>query len=246
VASSTAEPRAGMVRSTAVLSSLRRLAAVTSAGAVAGLVVGGIGSRLAMMLLARLNPAATGVQSDDGFTIGQFSSATLDLLVVTTILGVLGGGIYFLLRGLMIGPRWFQVLSVSVGPAVVVGAMIVHTDGVDFTLEPVLLGVGLFVLVPGLYAAALTVLAERWLGTGGWFETASPWLAFLPFLLWVPLAPVLGVLLVVVTVGELLRRSPGALAVLRAPAWAWAGRAALTGVFLVALKDLAGDIATLT
>ena len=40
---------------------------VTWAGALLGLLVGGVGSRLAMLLLARLNPEATGVISDDGF-----------------------------------------------------------------------------------------------------------------------------------------------------------------------------------
>ena len=34
----------------------RRLAAITAVGGVLGLLVGGVGGRLAMMLLARLNP----------------------------------------------------------------------------------------------------------------------------------------------------------------------------------------------
>src|SRR5690349_7874709 len=38
---------------------LRRLAAVTAAAAVSGLLVGGVGSRLAMMLLAAMSPQAT-------------------------------------------------------------------------------------------------------------------------------------------------------------------------------------------
>lgn len=51
---------------------LRRLAGAATAGMVAGLVVNGIGGRLAMLLLARLNPAAAGVVSDDGFVMGHF------------------------------------------------------------------------------------------------------------------------------------------------------------------------------
>src|SRR5262245_45478307 len=67
----------------------RRMGALTAVGALLGLVVGGIGGRLAMMLLARLNPEATGVTSDDGFTIGQFTlSDTLNLLLIATLLGV--------------------------------------------------------------------------------------------------------------------------------------------------------------
>jgi len=51
---------------------LRTLAAISSAGALAGVLIGGVGGRLAMMLLARLNPQALGVKSDDGFIIGRF------------------------------------------------------------------------------------------------------------------------------------------------------------------------------
>ena len=48
---------------------LRRLAAITAAAAVLGLLIGGVFNRLAMMLLAALNPAATGVESDDGLPL---------------------------------------------------------------------------------------------------------------------------------------------------------------------------------
>ena len=82
-----------------------------------------------MMLLALRNPQATGVTSDDGFRMGQFTiSGTLALLVTTTLLGVLGGGIYLVLRHLMIGPRWFQVVAIFCGPAIVVGSILVHTE----------------------------------------------------------------------------------------------------------------------
>src|SRR5262245_53536377 len=111
----------------------RRMGAVTALGALLGLLVGGVGGRLAMMLLARLNPEATGVTSDDGFTMGQFTlSDTVNLLLLGTLLGVVGAGVYVLLRGLRIGPRWFQILCIGAGPAVVIGALIVHPDGSTF------------------------------------------------------------------------------------------------------------------
>jgi hypothetical protein len=134
------------------------------AGALTGVLVGGVGGRLAMMLLARLDPQATGVRGDDGFIIGRFTvGGTLSLLVVGSGLGLLGAASYAVLRALMIGPRWFQVLSISMGPAVVVGQMLVHTDGVDFTpLEPAGLAIVLFVLIPGVYVVLLTMRAKRW------------------------------------------------------------------------------------
>ena len=109
----------GPAASTAV----RKLAIVTLAGALSGLVVGGIGGRLAMFLLAQLNPEATGVRSDDDFVIGQFTlSGTLNLLAIATAFGVIGGAIYLAVRGLRLGPSWFRYASVAAGAGVVVGA----------------------------------------------------------------------------------------------------------------------------
>jgi hypothetical protein len=63
-----------------------------------------------MMLLAVLNPDATGRISDDGFRIGQLTaSGTFNLLLVGGLLGAFGGAIYAVLRPLLVGPRWFQV-----------------------------------------------------------------------------------------------------------------------------------------
>lgn len=224
---------------------LRRLAAVTWAGGVLGLLVGGVGGRLAMMLLARLNPGATGVISDDGFVMGRLSLETLDLLMTTTLLGVLGGGIYLALRGLMLGPRWFQVVSVALGPAVVVGSLLVHVDGVDFTLEPTWLAIVMFVAIPGVYAAFLTVLSERWVRAGSRFMTANVWLTLVPLLLWTPIAPLLGVLVLGWVVVEGVRRTRGGEVVLGHPGWPWLARGALAVVFTLSLVDLVQDAVTL-
>lgn len=114
---------------------VRAVAAVVAAGLVLGVTVNGVGSRLAMLLLARLNPAATGRLSDDGFRMGQFDlGATLSLLSFTTAVGVLGGLVYLAVRPLRFGPRWFVLAAMAVGPAVVVGNLLVHVDGVDFTI----------------------------------------------------------------------------------------------------------------
>jgi hypothetical protein len=224
------------------------MGAITAVGALLGLLVGGVGGRLAMMLLARLNPDVTGVTSDDGFTMGQFTvSDTLNLLLVGTLLGVVGSGIYALLRGLRIGPRWFQILAIGGGPAVVVGALIVHTDGVDFRLlEPTWLAIGLFVAIPGIYAALLTLLAERALQPGGWWERAPFLLAVAPLILWIgPVAPLLIILAAAWVAREGLRSTPTGAAVLDHPALGWVARLGLIGIFTISLLDLAGDTAEL-
>lgn len=225
---------------------LRELAAVSAAGAVLGLAVGGIGGRAAMRVLARLNPDATGITSDDGFTMGQLTSATLNLLAVATVIGALGGGIYYLVRGLMVGPRWFQVLSISLGPAVVVGSMLVHVEGVDFTLlEPAWLGIAMFVAIPAVYAALLTLLAERWLAPGSRFRSAPLWVALVPILLWGPAVPVLAILVLVLVAGEVARRTTPGRTLLTHPAWPWLVRGALGALFVVALVDLVRDVTAL-
>jgi hypothetical protein len=223
---------------------VRRLSAVTAAGGLLGLLVGGVGGRLAMMLLAQLNPDVTGRESDDGFTMGQLTDATFNLLIIATLIGVVGGAIYFVLRGLMVGPRWFQILSISVGPAVVVGSQIVTTDGIDFTLDPALLAIAMFVLIPGLYAALLTVLAERWLADDGPFARAPLWLTVVPLLLWSPIAPVFGLLVLGLVAFEAVRRSQRGAAVLAQPVLPQMARAALVLVFALALVDLVGDVNT--
>lgn len=225
----------------------RRLAAVTAAGVVLGVLVGGVGGRLAMMLLAALNPRMGGMASDDGFTIGQFTLlGSLNLLLVGGLLGALGACIYAALRGLLIGPKWFQVLSVGLGPAVVVGEQLVHTDGVDFTLlRAPWVGIALFVLIPGVYAALLTVVAERWLAPGAFFAHARLPLALLPLVALVPVAPLPAALAVGWVVLEALRRRNCG-AVPGATAAAWAGRAALAVLFAVALVQLVDEARFLT
>ncbi|MGH8834189.1 MAG: hypothetical protein ACRDWG_04225 [Actinomycetes bacterium] len=226
----------------------RRMGALTATGALLGLLVGGVGSRLAMMLLARLNPEVTGLTSDDGFTMGRFTvSDTVNLLLFGALLGVAGAGVYALLRGLRIGPRWFQVLSIGAGPAVVIGAVIVHTDGIDFrVLEPTWLAIGLFVAIPGVYAVLLTVLAERTLRPGGWWERAPLALAVAPLVLWIgPAAPLLLIVAACWVAREGLRRTHAGAALLNHPAVGWAARLGLAAIFTVALLDLARDTAEL-
>lgn len=147
----------------------RRLGIGVLAGAVGGFVVGGLGGRLFMFVLAELNPEDSGVRTDDGVPIGQFTlSGTLNLLVITTVIGVIGGLVFLALRGLRFGPPWFRVLSMPVGATMVVGSMLVHSDGVDFTLlQPVGLGVAMTLAVPFLYTLLVAFLADRWIGDEG-------------------------------------------------------------------------------
>jgi len=136
-----------------------------------------------MFVLAELNPEEKGVLTDDGVPIGQFTvSGTMNLLIITTVIGVIGGLVFLALRGLRFGPRWFRVLSMPVGATIVVGSMLVHSDGVDFTLlQPLWLAVAMTLAVPFLYTLLVAFLADRWLGDkpGVWqaMPAVAPWLA---------------------------------------------------------------------
>ncbi|MEP6761363.1 MAG: hypothetical protein ABJA93_08350 [Sporichthyaceae bacterium] len=225
----------------------RRRSAITLAGALLGLLVGGVGGRLAMMLLARLNPEATGVTSDDGFRIGQFTvGATLQLLLTGTVFGLVGACVYALVRHLMVGPRWFQVAAIAIGPAVVVGAEIVHGDGVDFRLlKPTWLAIALFLAIPALYAALLTLVAEHWIREDSWAGRAPLPIAAIPLLFLIPLAPLLAVMVALWALGEALRRDARFRTGLGHPALPWVARLGLVAVFAFALADLIGDVTEL-
>jgi hypothetical protein len=145
-----------------------RVVVGTAAGAVAGLLVGGVGGRLAMLLLRLTSPKSViGLTSDDGFEIGVVSTSTFALLVVTTGLGAAAGALYAGLRGAM--PVRLRLPLWTAFGAVAGGAALVHDDGVDFTaLEPGWLAVALFVAIPAAVAAVIVILTERWTGRPAW------------------------------------------------------------------------------
>lgn len=225
---------------------LRKLAATATAGLLLGATIGGIGSRLAMMLLARLNPEDTGRISDDGFMMGTFRVAeTLNLVLFCSILGVLGGVIFLAVRRLRFGPPWFRRASMAVGPGVVVGALLVHQGGVDFILlQPAWLAIALFVAIPGLFGFAMDALGDRWLDDGSWFmATERAWIAGLGSVL------LLGPAMILVLGGFLVRwvwRSvPAARRLAEGPWLAAVGRAVFVAVFAWGLVDLVRDTVAL-
>lgn len=125
--------------------------------------------------------------------------------------------------------------------------MIVHTDGIDFQLlGPAWLAIGLFLALPGLYAALLSLFAERRLKANGWFTLAPFKYAAAPLALWIPLAPLLGFLLLLCASGAGLRRLPHGATALGHRAVPWAARLGLVAIFALGLIDLVKDAAQLT
>lgn len=131
-----------------------------AAGGFGGFLVGGIGGRLAMLLLRLTSPDwVRGLETDDGFVIGRFdASATAELLLITTILGSVVGLVVVFARPFF--PKWMW-LPWAIAGAAVGGAGLVHTNGIDYNvLEPTWLAILLFVSIPALGAAFIAWLVE--------------------------------------------------------------------------------------
>ncbi len=135
------------------------------AALVAGFFIAGVGGRLAMFLLRVTSGSdVVGIKSDDGFIIGRFTSSTIPLVLGLAVGSAVVLGPLFALVRLWLSAAWrVPILTLYCG--LVGGALLVHREGVDFTvLSPPALAVGLFVAIPAAFGAALEPLrnmAER-------------------------------------------------------------------------------------
>jgi hypothetical protein len=227
-------------------SSARRISAVTVAGLVSGAVIGGVGGRVAMLLLRLTSSDALhGLESDDGFVMGQVSGASLFLILFTGVLGVLGALFYVAVRG------WFpfgsRAVLAGIFGAAVGGAGVVHPDGLDFRLlEPLWLAVALFVALPALYGVAMSVLVERALRRDAEGALAGGRLWFLGLIPFIALGlfgpPGILILLLVGGVWWVHRSVPGFAALWQAPVVVWIGRALLLALTAWSFAALLRDV----
>jgi hypothetical protein len=228
---------------------VRRVAAVSAAAALLGLLVGGVGGRLGMAFLAAQNPDATGKISDDGFRMGQFTvGGTIQLFGTSVQIGLIAGLIYLVLRPLTIGPRWLRITELATGAAVSVAAFLIHPNGVDFAvLDPALLAVALFVAIPAVFVTLLCLFAERWLTPDSWFTTAPlrqvasvllVWLLSGPLVVLAPIAVGIGVAWRMRDMSETSKRA--------ASVQLWVARVAVGLVGIGGLMGLLSDIAAVT
>lgn len=229
-----------------VLSAARRLSAAVAGGALAGLLVGGAGGRVAMLVLRLTSdPRLRGLDTDDGFTIGVLSTATLFLFGLTALIGAAGGAAYLLVRGWLpprLRPWVFGGLTGVVG-----GAGIIRPDGLDFTLlDPLPLAVGMFVAIAAAGGVLTSVLAERFLRQGSAFETSWAALGVLVLLLPVAagiLGPIgLAILLALGATTLLTGRGGDVGRLWRSAPAAWVGRAGLAAVAAIGSIALVGDV----
>jgi hypothetical protein len=166
VSNASAAPASGAWSKTAdfVAWSARKLASGVIAGFVAGLVVGGAGSRLAMRILALTSADfLRGAGTEAGATIGEITlEGTLFLLVAGSILGILGGILYTALRSLLPSSGTTRGVAFGLLLLALTGRFLVDPNNPDFViLSPTPLAVAMFAALPVLYGLMLVPLAER-------------------------------------------------------------------------------------
>ncbi len=230
--------QSGDTRGTAFASAAATLGAGALGGFGTGLLIGGIGGRLAMLLLRLTSdPSLRGLQTDDGFTIGIVSRDTIFLLGVTSGLGLLGGVLYLIIRDWM--PTRYRAASTGAFFMLASGAGLLRPEGIDFTrLDPLPLAVGMFVAIPAIYGVLMSKAVEALLRDGSWLRKPKRWV--------VGMAPLIigfafGVALAAASAAVWWtgRTFPGLVLAWRSSAVAWAGRgllilaAATGGYFLI-------------
>lgn len=224
---------------------------IVAAGVPYGVIVAGAGSRLAMMALRLSSPdRVIGVKSDDDFVIGKFTLAgSYNLLLLGAIFGIIGAAAYLLVAPWLIGPIWFRRVTVGLACAAVVGSMLVHADGIDFTqLKPKWFAIGLFVTLPALFGTFIGVAVDAVRSPDSWTANGRRrWLipivaiaCFPPTVL--PVIIVAAVAAMVIAIGDSAR-----IRRLRATVgYSLAVRATWLLIAIVGLGALITDIAELT
>ncbi len=224
--------------------SARWLAAGTLGGFATGAVIGGVGGRVAMLVLRLTSsPSLHGLDTDDGFTIGIVSSATLFLIAFTGFLGMFGGIVYLAVRG-WFPERWRPWVS-GVVTGIAGGAVVIRPGGLDFrVLEPLPLAIAMFVAIPAAYGLALSLLVERLLRDDSILHRSRLWVLGLLVVAPISLLGPLGVAAVasIVLVWALRRALPALGSLWRSTAVAWTGRAALATFTAFELAELVRDV----
>lgn len=228
-----------------MLGAVRPVAVAATAGLATGALVGGLGGRLAMLVLRLTSdPALHGVKTDDGFTIGIVSGATLFLVAFTAFLGVLAGLAYLLARTWL--PARSRPIVSAILAALIGGSQVIRPGGIDFTLlDPPWLAIVLFILIPAAFGVFLAKLVERWLRDPTAFDgppsiVAGAVLPVLPF----AFLGMRGLLLVIAIVLALAvrMRAPAVGRLFASRATAWIARAALAALGLAAGAALVSDV----
>jgi hypothetical protein len=102
------------------------------AGAIAGVVVLGVGGRFVMFLSRLLHPEALRRTTESGARVGEFTvEGTVELIIFGGLLsGLLAGVIWVLVR------EWIpnNLVPVGLGTVAIGGSFLIHSDNTDFVI----------------------------------------------------------------------------------------------------------------
>ncbi len=154
----------GLQERIAPLKLIRELAASGLAAAAAGLLVGGVGGRLAMRLSGFLNPDLAGRLTEARQRVGEITATgTVELLVFGGLLtGLLAAVPWVALRPwLPTAPRP-RALMAAVAAVAILGGVAVEADNFDFSmLKPAWLHVATFTVLVGAAGSLTSFLDTR-------------------------------------------------------------------------------------
>ena len=117
---------------------IRGVALAGLAGAIAGLLVLGVGGRIVMFVSRLLHPEALGRITEGGNRIGEFTiGGTIELLIFGGLLsGLVGGVVWVLVR------EWIpkKAVVVGLGAVAIGGSFLIQGDNIDFFIleEPLI------------------------------------------------------------------------------------------------------------
>lgn len=168
---------------------VRTLGVATVAGVSTGVLVGGLGGRLIMKLIAlAAEPAATGRVTSNGNTVGDLTvEGTLAIVVFSGIFsGLIGGLLYLALR------PWLQPLGrwrgLAFGGAVLalMGHSVLEPDNFDFRVfGPTALSVALFAALFLVFGLVIAPAFDRFAAAARRSRAAAvvAWLGVVPAIL---------------------------------------------------------------
>jgi hypothetical protein len=220
-------------------------------GISAGVLIVGVGSRVAMFVLRiTSSDSVHGVKSDDGFIIGQVTlGGTYNLLQLGAAVGIIGAGVYMMVAPWLLGPTWFRRLTTGLAAAAVAGSALVHADGTDFTLlKPKWLAIGLFVALPGLFGALIGSFVDAVRRPGSWTSRGRRrWIVPLVCVACFPVTVLPLLFAAIVLILWAMASAAGVVRLLRkAPAYAIVVRSLWLFVAVAGLVALVNDIDALT
>ena len=136
------------------------------AGYLTAIIVGGVGSRVVMRILAMINGDRAGVATEAGNIAGEITlGGTISLMFFASGFAALPGGLlYPVVRRWLPGPSVWKGLTYGALLFCLFGSIVVEKDNPDFALfGPRPLAVFLFAMLFPLYGLLLSAMAERFL-----------------------------------------------------------------------------------